>query len=63
MRVILDDKVRNRKKILDEFAEFKDKIIIGGGVNPEDISKLENEGVNKALIGTALHNGKISILQ
>lgn len=50
-------------KFLDEFAEFKDKIIIGGGVNPEDISKLEDEGVNKALIGTALHNGKISILQ
>ncbi|OWT32844.1 phosphoribosylformimino-5-aminoimidazole carboxamide ribotide isomerase [Methanobrevibacter sp. 87.7] len=48
--------------LLDEFKEFKDKIIIGGGINPEDISKLEDQGVTKGLIGTALHNGKISIL-
>ena len=49
-------------RFLDDFKEFKDKIIIGGGINQEDLELLERYGVKKALIGTALHNGSISIL-
>lgn len=49
-------------RFLDDFKEFKDKIIIGGGINQEDLEPLERYGVKKALIGTALHNGSISIL-
>ena len=49
-------------RFLDVFKEFKDKIIIGGGINQEDLEPLERYGVKKALIGTALHNGSISIL-
>lgn len=49
-------------RFLDDFKEFNDKIIIGGGINQEDLEPLERYGVKKALIGTALHNGSISIL-
>ena len=49
-------------RFLDDFKEFKDKIIIGGGINQEDLEPLERYGVKKALIGTALHIGSISII-
>lgn len=49
------------KDLLDLFSDFKDKIILGGGINPEDINDLEKYGVNKAIIGTNLHNGNISL--
>lgn len=48
-------------QFLDEFKEFKDKIIIGGGINKEDIPSLEEYGISKGLIGTALHKGEISV--
>lgn len=48
-------------QFLDEFKEFKDKIIIGGGINNEDIHSLEEHGISKGLIGTALHKGEISV--
>lgn len=48
-------------QFLDEFKEFKDKIIIGGGINKEDIPSLEEQGISKGLIGTALHKGEISV--
>lgn len=44
---------------LDEFIEFGDSLILGGGVTSEDI-QLHKRGINKFLIGSALHSGKIN---
>lgn len=48
--------------LLNEFKEFKDKLIIGGGINKESILELEEEGIKKVLIGTSLHSGEINLL-
>lgn len=48
--------------LLNEFKEFKDKLIIGGGINKDAILELEEEGIKKVLVGTSLHSGEISIL-
>lgn len=50
------------KDLLKEFEEFKDKLIIAGGINRESLEDLEKEGIKKVLIGTSLHNGEIAIL-
>lgn len=50
------------KALLDEFEEFKDKLIIAGGINKESLEELEKEGIKKVLIGTSLHNGEVKIL-
>ena len=47
--------------LLNEFSSFKDKIIIGGGIGPDDLVDLDRLGFSKALIGTSLHNGEIKI--
>lgn len=49
-------------KLLNEFSEFKDKLIIAGGLNKDSLAELEEEGIKKVLIGTALHSGEVSIL-
>lgn len=49
-------------KLLNEVREWTDSLIIGGGINPEDIVTLQNIGINKFLIGTALHSGRISTI-
>ena len=49
------------KELLDSFAEFKDKIILGGGITKDEIEAISNLGIKKALVGTALHKGEISI--
>ncbi len=36
-------------------------LIIGGGITSNDIKKLEDMGINKFLVGSALHNGKLSL--
>ena len=36
-------------------------LIIGGGITSQDIKKLENLGINKFLVGSALHNGKLTL--
>lgn len=48
-------------KLLNEFEGFKDSLILGGGVKPDDLKDLHNRGVKKFLIGSALHSGKIKI--
>lgn len=50
------------KELLKEFEEFKDKLIIAGGINKDSLDELEKEGIKKVLIGTSLHNGEIAIL-
>lgn len=45
-----------------EFEEFKDQLIIGGGINKNSLKEISKIGIKKVLIGTSLHNGEISIL-
>lgn len=49
------------KELLEKFKDFKDQIIIGGGIQAKDLQKLEELGFKKALVGTALHKGEIKI--
>ncbi len=49
-------------ELLEEFKDFKDKLIIAGGINEESLEDLEQVGVKKVLIGTSLHSGEIPIL-
>ena len=51
------------KKLLDEFGELKDKLIIAGGINKQSLSELESLGIKKVLIGTSLHSGEVKILE
>ena len=48
------------KDLINNFREFKDKLILGGGINKEEISDISKFGINKVLIGSALHNGEIN---
>jgi len=50
------------KKLLNEFEDLKDRLIIGGGLNKESIDELEKLGIKKVLVGTGLHSGDISII-
>ena len=49
------------KELLQIFSDFKDKIILGGGITPDEIDEISNMGIKKALVGTALHKGEIRI--
>lgn len=49
------------KELLESFEEFRDKIILGGGITKDEIEVLSNLGIKKALVGTALHKGEIKI--
>ena len=51
-----------RKKLLDEFGELKDKLIIAGGLNKQSLGELETLGIKKVLIGTSLHSGEVRLL-
>ena len=54
--------LKELEKLLDEFEEFKDKLIIAGGLNKKSLNELESLGIKKVLIGTSLHSGEVSIL-
>lgn len=47
------------QKILNEFSGMEDLLILGGGINPDEINNLPKRGVSKFLVGTALHAGEI----
>ncbi len=49
-------------KLLDEFAELKDKLIIAGGLNKESIDELDSLGIKKVLVGTSLHSGEVGLI-
>ena len=49
------------RDVLNIFEGFEDSLILGGGITPEEITNLTQMGLNKFLIGTALHSGKIDI--
>ena len=50
------------KKLLDEFSQLKDKLIIAGGLNKDSLNELESLGIKKVLIGTSLHSGEVNLL-
>ena len=50
------------KKLLDEFIELKDKLIIAGGLNKDSLNELDSLGIKKVLIGTSLHSGEVNLL-
>ena len=50
------------KKLLEEFSQLKDKLIIGGGLNKDSLGELESLGIKKVLIGTSLHSGEVKLL-
>ena len=50
------------EKLLDEFSDLKDKLIIAGGLNKQSLSELESLGIKKVLIGTSLHSGEVKLL-
>lgn len=45
--------------LLDKFKGIEDSLILGGGITPEEIQNLNDRGLNKFLMGTALHSGRI----
>ena len=50
------------KKLLEEFKDLKEKLIIAGGLNKDSLGELESLGIKKVLIGTSLHSGEVKIL-
>ena len=50
------------EKLLKEFEDLKDKLIIAGGLNKDSIDELEKIGIKKVLVGTSLHSGEINII-
>ncbi|MDO5823215.1 HisA/HisF family protein [Methanobrevibacter sp.] len=50
------------KKLLEEFKDFKEKLIMAGGLNKESLNELEAMGIKKVLIGTSLHSGEVKLL-
>ena len=50
------------EKLLNEFEDLKDKLIIAGGLNKDSIDELEKIGIKKVLVGTSLHSGEINII-
>ncbi|OEC95217.1 MULTISPECIES: HisA/HisF family protein [Methanobrevibacter] len=50
------------KKLLEEFGDLKEKLIIGGGLNKDSLVELESLGIKKVLIGTSLHSGEVKLL-
>ncbi|MGB9938111.1 MAG: HisA/HisF family protein [Methanobacterium sp.] len=49
------------KELISKLSDFRDSLIIGGGITKDYIIHLKKMGINKFLVGTALHNGKIKL--
>ena len=62
--ILLDiSQVGTEKGVNEELIKkfLKLPLIIGGGITSRDIKKLEKLGINKFLVGSALHNGKLTL--
>ncbi len=46
--------------LLNKFKGMEDSLILGGGITPEEIQNLNAVGLNRFLIGTVLHSGKMN---
>lgn len=49
------------EELMRKFDQVGKSLIIGGGITERDIIQLENAGLNKFLVGTALHKGILKI--
>ncbi len=49
------------EEFIKKFLKLPSSLIIGGGITSSDIEKLGKLGINKFLVGSALHNGKLSL--
>jgi phosphoribosylformimino-5-aminoimidazole carboxamide ribotide isomerase len=47
------------RNLLSKFKGWENSLILGGGIIPEDIVPLQKKGINKFLLGSALHSGQI----
>ncbi|WP_321421193.1 HisA/HisF family protein [uncultured Methanobacterium sp.] len=47
--------------LINEFTGLESSIILGGGITEDDMHQLNKKGVNKVLVGTALHKGLIKL--
>lgn len=47
------------KDIINSFSEFKDSLILGGGITAENLRNIKDYDIKNVLIGTDLHNGKL----
>jgi phosphoribosylformimino-5-aminoimidazole carboxamide ribotide isomerase len=47
--------------LIDKIKGTGESIIIGGGIQEKTIIQLENEGLDKFLVGSALHNGNLKV--
>jgi phosphoribosylformimino-5-aminoimidazole carboxamide ribotide isomerase len=45
--------------LIAKFSQLYDKLILGGGISKEDLSKIDELGIKKVLIGSSIHNGFI----
>ncbi len=50
------------QNLLDEFADFNDSLILGGGIIPSEIKSLGEKGIKSVLVGSALHKGEIHLI-
>ncbi|MGZ7070603.1 MAG: HisA/HisF family protein [Methanobacterium sp.] len=48
-------------ELIKKFQGMEKSLIIGGGIREHDIIQLEKIGINKFLVGTALHNGNLKV--
>ncbi|MGZ7120044.1 MAG: HisA/HisF-related TIM barrel protein, partial [Methanobacterium sp.] len=48
-------------ELIKKFQGMEKSLIIGGGIREHDIIQLEKIGINKFLVGTALHNGNLMV--
>lgn len=49
------------KELIQRFSGLDISIIFGGGVTPSDLAVLSDLGVEKVLVGTVLHQGKMKL--
>lgn len=47
--------------LMEKFKGIEKSLIIGGGIRNRDIIHLENRGINKFLVGSALHKGNLKL--
>jgi phosphoribosylformimino-5-aminoimidazole carboxamide ribotide isomerase len=49
------------KGFISKFSGINSSIIIGGGIQGDDIPTVFDLGVDKVLVGSALHKGKLKL--
>jgi phosphoribosylformimino-5-aminoimidazole carboxamide ribotide isomerase len=47
------------QKLLNEMEGWENSLILGGGINLDDMKALQEKGITKFLSGSALHSGQI----